>query len=227
MKLKNITPVAAAVALAVGSMALTTEAQAGVSGSIGVSNFYLWRGADASGSAQVFGEVKYSHESGAYAAAWLSNSTVEGVAGNENNYYAGYAMKAGEIDLDFSYWNIVNPTVAHASNSTIFNTNATEFVAGIGFGDISGSIVLDIDPDHEDKYKYLSVGYSKDKYSVMLGKWMGDKDKQMMTYGHVTASYAVADELSFTVSKAFGDDGAATNKELLANITYTKSFETK
>ena len=235
MKLKNLTPIAAAVALTLGSLIGTTEAQAGVSGSIGVSNFYLWRGADASsGSAQVFGEAKYSHDSGAYVAAWLSNwagydaDTGHYSPSNENNYYAGYAMKAGGIDLDFSYWNITYPTGASPADSkSIFNTNATEVVVGIGAGDISGSVVLDIDPDHEDKYKYVSVGYGMDKYSATLGKWIGDKDKGMPTYGHLTASYAVADELSFTLSKAFGDDTTGINKELLVNIAYTKSFESK
>jgi len=234
MKLKNLTPIAAAVALCVGSLVATTQAQAGVSGSIGVSNFYLWRGADASsGSAQVFGEAKYSHESGAYIAAWLSNwaatdpATGMYVSSNENNFYAGYAMKAAGIDLDFSYWNITYPTVAHATGLTIFNTNATEFVVGASMGEFSGSLVLDIDPDHDDKYKYLSVGYSKDKYSATLGKWMGSEGK-VPTYAHLTVGYDVADELTFTVNKAFGGaDGEAVNKELLLNIAWSKSFEPK
>jgi len=227
MNLKNLTPVAAAVALVVGSVTLTSEAQAGVTGSIGAANFYLWRGLDASaGQAQVFGEIKYSHESGAYAAAWLSNH----VFGNENNYYAGYGMKAGELDLDFSIWNVTYPSAAWATNSTIYNTNVEEFVVGIGFGDISGSIVLDIDPDNEDKYKYFSVGYSKDKYSATLGMWSGNKDVYSI-YNHITAGYAISDELTFSLNKAFGGDsesaGYGVNKELLANIAYTKSFEAK
>lgn len=224
MKLRNITPVAAAVALAIGSMGMSSEANAGVSGSIGASNFYLWRGVDASGgAAQVYGELKYSHDSGAYAAAWLSSHA----DGNENNYYAGYGMKAGSIDLDFSLWDVTYPTKSFSKNETIYNDNVEEFVASASIMGISGSLVFDIDPDNKDKYKYLSLGYGKDKYSVLVGKWFGDKDKGMMTFAHVTASYAISDELSFSLNKAFGEDGSGVNKELLANIAYTKGFEVK
>jgi len=222
MKLKNLTPIAAAVALSIGSLMASPQAEAGVSGSIGVSNFYLWRGADASYTAQVFGEAKYTHESGAYAAAWLSNSTL----GNENNYYVGYAMSTGGIDLDFSYWDITYPTEAYLTNQTIKKTDVNEVVVGAGMKEFSASLVLDVDSDHTDKYKYLSVGYSKDKMSATLGKWMGSEGK-VPTYGHLTGSYSISDELVFSLNKAFGGAAGEINKQLLANIAWTKSFEGK
>ena len=224
MKLRNLTPVAAAVALAVGSLTVTTAAEAGVSGSIGVSNFYLWRGSDASGGvAQVSGEIKYTHSSGAYIAEWMSNTADD----NENNFYAGYGLSAGSVDLDFSVWNITYPRKAYTTNKTIYQTNVTEFVASISASDFNTTWVFDIDPDSENKYKYISVGYGKDAYSATIGKWIGDEDKGMTTYGHVTLGYAISDELTFSVNKAFGGQPEEVNKELLTNIAWSKSFDVK
>lgn len=226
MNLKQITPIAAAVVLSIGSMAVTSTAQAEIGANVGVSNFYLWRGVDASsGQAQVFGELKYTDKSGAYVGAWLSNHT----AGNENNYYVGYAMKAGGIDLDFSYWNVTYPTT---NSGKLLDSNVEEVVIGAGMKDFSASLVVDVDGDNED-YQYLALGYSMDKYSFTLGKWFGDKDL-VPTYGHVTVGYAVTDDFTFSVNKAFGGDiydagtgPTVTDKDLLLNIAYTKSFDVK
>jgi len=224
MRLKQITPIAAAVALSIGSMAVTTNAQAEIGANIGVSNFYLWRGQDASGgTAQVYGELKYTDKSGVYGGAWLSNSLGDAGPSNENNYYVGYGMSAGGVDLDFSYWNITYPTT---NDGGILTNNAEEVVIGIGKDAFSGTIVVDVDSDNED-YQYLALGYSMDKYSFTLGKWLGDKDKGASTYGHLTVGYSVTDEFTFSANKSFGGETGEVDKDLLLNVAYTKSFDVK
>ena len=53
--------------------------------------------------------------------------------------------------------------------------------------------------ESSDDYSYITLGYGYDAYSVMVG--ISDDEGSEADYTHVDLSYAVNDNLSFTLSK--------------------------
>ncbi len=81
--------------------AMTSSAAfAEVSGNIGATSNYIWRGVTQSGDASsVSGGIDYSHESGVYAGVWTAGL----VNDTETDYYVGYSGEAGGIGYDVGY----------------------------------------------------------------------------------------------------------------------------
>jgi len=80
---------------------LTTNAFAAVSGNIGGSSNYLWRGVTQSNDAvAIQGGLDYTHESGFYAGTWASNVDFGNDTSYEVDLYTGYA---GNISENLSY----------------------------------------------------------------------------------------------------------------------------
>jgi len=96
------------------------------------------------------GGADYSHDSGAYAGAWVSN--LDGKNGDseiEYDLYAGYWMEAGdfEIDLGYTTYNYVDLT----------SWNTAEVYANITTAGITASVSQDIDSVNQT---YLALAYS-------------------------------------------------------------------
>ncbi len=70
-----------------------------VSGTLGASSQYLWRGQQLTDGAAVDGSVDYAHASGLYAGAWASSETDD----TEYDLYAGFGGEAGGFSYDISY----------------------------------------------------------------------------------------------------------------------------
>ena len=184
------------------SMLAPTAAVAEVSGSLGISNMYFWRGLDISeGGAQVFGSLDYAHETGLYAGIWGSSETDT----TEYDLYAGYGQEFGDFSFDISYvdYNYPNDT----------DSDLEEVILGLGFAGVSATGYFGVGEvghgadatDNEDNY--FTLGYGYDKYSILVGTW--DKEAEDTNYTHVDLSYALTDELSFTVSKIVAADDCA------------------
>ncbi|MCK0153235.1 TorF family putative porin [Alcanivorax sp. S6407] len=202
---------ASAVAAAV---ALPSMAAAEISGSLGISNMYFWRGLDISnGGAQVAGSLDYSHASGLYAGVWGSSETDT----TEYDLYAGYGAEVGGVSFDISYWDYNYPNDTDSDLEEVIGSigfaglTATAYigVGEIGHGQIydENDLVIGKAPDNESNY--FTLGYSYDKYGVTVGTW--DNEASDTNYTHVDLSYALTDELSFTVSKIVAADDCALN----------------
>ena len=74
-------------------------AAAEVSGTLGASSQYLWRGQQLTDGAAVYGSVDYSHTSGLYAGAWGSSETDD----TEYDLYAGFGGEFEGLSYDISY----------------------------------------------------------------------------------------------------------------------------
>ena len=76
--------------------------------------------------------------------------------------------------------------------------------------------------DNEDNY--YTLGYSYDKYGVTVGTWDFEADDS--NYTHVDLSYALTDELGFTVSKIVDSEAGNMddNDDTLFVVTYALSF---
>ena len=195
------TVIASAIA---ASMVLPSMAAAEVSGSLGISNMYFWRGLDISnGGAQVHGSLDYAHETGLYAGIWGSSETDT----TEYDLYAGYGGSVGDFSYDISYWDYNYP------NDT--DSDLEEVIGSVGFAGVTASAYIGVgEIGHgadavDNENNYFTLGYGYDKYGVLVGTWDNEADDS--NYTHLDLSYALTDELSFIVSKVISADDCAIN----------------
>ncbi len=197
-------------ALAAGIMT-AAPANAELAASAAVSNMYLWRGVDlGDGSASVSGDLVYKHESGFKTGIWIGSG--DSTAGQEYDYFAGYATSFGDLGVDLTLWNYnysdlgtdddtstelseVVLTLSYAGAAFAYYDN----VAGQGFA------------DGADGYEYYTLSYSLGKYSALVGYHDPDVDDGDMT--HLDLSYAFNDKLSFTVSQIIDQGDGSTYDE--------------
>ncbi|MDX1804735.1 MAG: TorF family putative porin [Alcanivorax sp.] len=186
------------------SMVAPSMAAAEVSGSLAVSNMYFWRGQDISGgTANVSGSLDYSHSSGLYAGIWGSsvgngtNGNGAPAAGTETDIYVGFGneFKGLSYDLSYVYYGYPNQP----------NTDLSEVVASLGFAGVTAKGYIGVDNGSTDNSSnYYTLSYSYDKYSILAGTW--DMSAKDTNYTHVDLSYALTDQLSFTVSQITAAD---------------------
>lgn len=196
-------------AVAVGMMA-PHFAVAEVSGSLGISNMYFWRGQDISaGRPAVSGSLDYTHQTGLYAGIWGSSEgpADEGFSGStEYDLYVGYGGAVGDFSYDISYIHYIYP-----SNNDF---DLEEVIASVGFAGLTATGYIGVgeaghgDDAVDNENNYFTLDYSYDKYGILVGTW--DFDADDTNYTHLDLSYSLTDELSFTVSKIVdADEGSS------------------
>jgi len=201
-----------ALAVAFAAAAAPITAAAEVTGSMGISNIYLWRGQDlTAGGAAAFGGLEYGHESGLYTGVWGSSES----GTSEYDLYVGYGTELGDISVDLSYWAYIYPN--DGNESDFAEVVLSLGVAGFEFGAYFGV------GEENDKDNYFTLGYSYEAYGITVGTW--SLDDSAGEYTHVDLSYAFNDNLSFAVSKIVDEktDGAY-DKDLLFFVSYEFSF---
>ena len=116
---------------------VSSSALAEVSGNIGATSNYLWRGVtQTDDSVAVQGGIDYAHESGFYAGGWASNVDFGDAATYEFDLYLGYGGSIGEdVTYDLSYLYYAYPDADSSYN----------------FGEISFALA----------WEWLDVGYSR------------------------------------------------------------------
>ena len=98
-----------AVAAAVSSATFSGAALAQLSGNVGLTSEYFFRGLAQSGGSAVSGGLDYAAESGFYVGTWASTinfASAEG-SGTEVDLYAGFGGEAGSVGYDIGaiyYW---------------------------------------------------------------------------------------------------------------------------
>ncbi len=221
-----------AMAAAFAATAVPMAASAEVSGSLGASSFYLWRGQDLSaGGGVISGSVDYA-SGGFYTGVWGS-SEASGFGG-EYDLYAGFGGEAGGLSYDISYWTYVYP------GSDVGAGEIGEIILGLGMGDFGLTFYtnagreentssfdavaqageetdLTVGDDH-----YLTLSYGMGDFSFLVGTWMYDADDS--DYTHADISYSPVENLTFTVSKVVSsDDGAGTtdDQDTLFHVGYS------
>ena len=221
---KTVLAASVAATMAAG-LAAPSIAVAEVSGTVGVSNMYFWRGVDLTeGNAQVFGSLDYAHSSGLYAGVWGSSE----VGGTEYDLYAGYAGSLGDFSYDIAYVDYNYP------NSSTYTQedyrDLQEVILSLGYAGFSAAGYFGVgdygrgDDSVDNEDNYFTVGYSYDKYGITVGTWDFEADDS--NYTHVDLSYALTDELGFTVSKIVDSEGGNMDDEddALFVVTYALSF---
>lgn len=172
-------------------LALPSAQAVEVAASVGAANMYLWRGFDlGDGDAAVFGELRLKHESGLYAGVWGSSG--DATNGNEYDLFAGWGGKAGPVDLDISLWTYIYP------DQDIDAGDLVDIIASVGFGPVKATLYEAIEGDDANEYRYFTLGYTFDKFSVLYGQHNYEEGDDP---GHIQFGYQYNDNLSFALSK--------------------------
>lgn len=228
MKLNKLSPVVLATTLALGGLAVPGAANAAMSATATISNFYLWRGLDISaGAPQFAGSLDYKHESGAYAGIWASSEE----AGTETDLYAGFAGALGGLSYDVSYWEYLYPSDNSLTppGDKFSDSDLSEFVLGLDFAGVGLTVYFanDRGPTNPD-YEYVTLDYTMGKFNVLYGTWMVDTVTGEDS-SHLTLSYAVTDNFKFTVTKGIQDDvnTLGYDEDLLFHVAYSLPIEIK
>ena len=220
---KTVLAASVAATMAAG-LAAPSIAVAEVSGTVGVSNMYFWRGQDLTeGNAQVFGSLDYAHSTGLYAGIWGSSE----LGGTEYDLYAGYAGSLGDFSYDIAYVDYNYPNSGEYAGEY---RDLQEVILSLGFAGFSAAGYFGVgdygrgDDAEDNEDNYFTVGYSYDKYGITVGTW--DFEADDANYTHVDLSYALTDELGFTVSKIVDSEGGNMDDtdDALFVVTYALSF---
>lgn len=203
------------------SVAHTANAEGvDVSGAVGVSNMYLWRGYDlGNGSAAVSGDLKAS-VAGAYTGIWGSSG--DSVNGTEYDLYVGYGAEFSGVTVDLSVWNYMYPSssaetcVAEVDGLEVVETctaepnilddfgGLSEAVLSLGFAGVGVAVYDNIAGG--SGYEYYTLSYSYDAFTVLAGKHDNVGGGDDVT--HLDLKYAYNDNLTFALSQILeGDEG--------------------
>jgi uncharacterized protein (TIGR02001 family) len=128
------------VLLAILALAGITAAHAQVSGNLGLTSDYRFRGISQSQNAPaVQGGVDYAHSSGLYIGNWnssVSSQVYTNGAGVESDLYAGYKKDIYKgITIDVGTYNYFYPRATAAKTGSNFDTY--EAFVGLGYGPVS------------------------------------------------------------------------------------------
>lgn len=233
---KKLTTSALAAAIAAGSLAMTTTANAGLNASVGVSNFYLWRGLDlGNGSAAVSGDLVYDI-AGVYVGTWMSSG--DSTAGTEIDFFAGYSNSWGGFFMDLGAVTYEYPSTSSA-NGHYGKTSDGYLNLGYDYGVGSAGIAY-WQSLQTSESGYLTVDASYSDFGLKLGyhNKSGDEnsanyDKNSFAHADLSYSPSAVDGLTFTLSQKFGynDDVVAgtqpykQNSTLLVNVSYSMGFD--
>ncbi len=223
---------AAAVTAAMASVPLMATAGE-LSASGGVANTYLFRGLDlGDGSAQVFGDITYTLDSGFYASAWISSG--DDALGTEVDFIAGWGGEFGPIGVDInvtSYYysdggfdGVITDGLTFAEplpaqDSTF--SDLSEIILSLSYSitdDVSLSLGYVDNIAGATGFDYTTIGLSAGKFSFLVGQHSEELSTLTALAGedvtHFDIGYAFNDNVSFTVSKVIsGEEGDIGNLE--------------
>ncbi|MDH5764392.1 MAG: TorF family putative porin [Gammaproteobacteria bacterium] len=151
--------------VAVAGVLSSGAAMAELTGNIGVTSNYLWRGVtQTSDSAAISGGLDYAHKSGAYAGTWASEvSSLNGESGQyELDLYVGYTGDAGSVSYDVGVIKYIYPI--DDGGTVQVDADFTEVYVSAGFGPatlyLASTLSKEGDPQFEkDMYFSLSADF--------------------------------------------------------------------
>lgn len=213
------------------STLMNTPAQAGVTGNIGLSSNYIWRGVTQTrDQAAISGGLDYSSDIGLHAGTWLSNVDFDGDSGYELDLYGGYGgeIQAFNYDAGFIYY-------AYPVQDDL---NFTELYVNGGVGPLTVGVNYTVDKDaggdDKDIYYYGELGFDdlfkgetlKDiGLSLVVGRYDFD-DNALDDYTHYGVKLSKATDLGdfgIGVDKNDLDGGNADDPRV--TVSLSKEFD--
>ena len=213
MKQLNVLAISAAVAGALFS----GVAAADVTGNLGATSNYMWRGTtQTAGDASISGGIDYSHESGLYAGIWTANTSF---GSPETDYYIGFGGEAGDFSYDIS---VVDYTYTQTDDLDWIEVNL-----GGGIADFSFNLGLTNDVFGTDTdATYIEAAYDialNDKTSLTLhvGSYDFDDEAAAGFESYVDYSATISSgDWSFMLSDTDLDSDAFTDGDLVFVVSW-------
>ncbi|MDR9437382.1 MAG: TorF family putative porin [Thiohalophilus sp.] len=214
--------IATAILLSAGLSGLA-QAQGELSGNLGVTSNYIWRGVtQTDDQAAVQGGIDYTHDANLYAGVWTSNY------GNGNGYeldlYGGYRGSVGDIPFDAGLIMYQFP-VANTG------ADATELYGKFDFDlfSVMGAYTLSKDGTSQDNDIYLSIGtdaeLGNDLYATLLFGMYEFDDSAEEDYNHIHVALK-KDEFTFALDKSDKDRPANTDPgEMRVSVSWMREFD--
>jgi uncharacterized protein (TIGR02001 family) len=203
-------------AVSLGAVAMPTIASAELSSDLSISSMYLWRGQDVSaGNPAVSSSISYDFGNGFSVGTWASS---EGASGSyEVDLLASYAGKVGEFGYSIGVADYLYPQNA----ASLTDSDITEYILSGSYMDFSLTAYINTNQSGNDDYKYYSLDYSMGKVGLHYG--MTSVGTSANEYSDINVSYALTDNLTWTVSKAMGNliDATPTMEDPLIMIGYS------
>ena len=203
------------------STVASSVAVAELSGNIGFTSNYLWRGVDQSGGdSAISGGLDYAHDSGLYAGTWVSSIGSES-GQYEQDWYAGYGFDAGPVGMDIGYITYTYPV----GNATL---DFDEAYVSASYEMVTVGAALTMDKEattqyEDDLYIYASADFEV-KEGLGLGVSVGDydfDDPASTDYTHYQVSLSKDDfTFAYDATDLDGADGDAR-----FTVSYSKSFD--
>lgn len=241
LRLGSLAAIGAAVAPAL--ILTPVQAQAGLTGAVGVANMYLWRGINMTPeAAQVFGDLKYTHDSGWFADLWTSTSGAG--TGSETDIILGYLGKYQEFGYGISFWEIMYPeavvtnTVGGENFNSITDTDVQELQLTASYGPVAVNYFYALDvpvggngevDESSDENNYLTISGTMGQFNALYGMWFKEAETAD-EYSHFMLSYSATPEFVLGVNFTFSEENDAQGNPLteegpLFYASYTWSFD--
>lgn len=207
--------------------AQVAQAESPLTGNIGVTTNYVWRGVTRSDDgAAVSAGIDYVHTSGWYIGGWTSSLDGSNSEGNyELDLFTGYRFKAGPIDLDVGYIDYrfpIGPAPVDFGELYI-KASIKNFGVGAFYTVRKEAVEKNKLYLHDDLYLYVSADFEvkKDLYlDLLIGNYDFD-DPAMTDYSHVVIGLR-KNNFSFTFQK---NDLSGTAGDTRWSGSWSKSFE--
>ena len=206
------------VAMAVSAGCLFTgSAMAELTGNVGVTNNYIWRGdTQSDDESAVSGGIDYSHKSGLYAGTWFSNMSDSSY---EHDLYAGFAGKSGEIGYDAGLIMYMYPV----DN----NIDFTELYGSLEIKNFNFGLALTIDSDaggaDSDFYMSASGAFEVKKdltLEALIGNYQFDSPANE-DYLHMRVGLSKND-ITFAVDK--NDKSGPDEDDMRRTVSWSKEI---
>ncbi|MEB4590462.1 TorF family putative porin [Candidatus Thiothrix sp. Deng01] len=207
-------------ATVLASLVVSTQAMAGASGNIGVTNNYIWRGVtQTDNSAAVSGGLDYESPNGLYVGTWASNVDF-GKKGTEVDLYGGYKKElASGLSYDVG-------AIRYAYPGDAVSGDFTEIYGKLGYKGVSGEVGYTVDKEGDPDKKndvYYGLGYDGELkngvgYGVKAGHYNYD-DPTVDDYSHYQVSLS-KDDFTFAV-----DDNDLPDTDPMVSVSWSKSFD--
>ena len=205
------------------AMALSSgPAMAELTGNIGFTSNYMWRGTTQSaGDASISGGIDYGHESGLYAGIWTANTSF---GSPETDFYGGFSGSAGDIEYDVG---VIQYAYLQADD-----LDWIEFYGSVGYmGATVGLAFTDDVFGTETDAMYLSLDYSlglsaETSLDLHLGSYDFDDEAAAAFDSYIDYSIAISKgDWSFGFSDTDLDEDLFTDGDPVFFVNYSISTD--
>ncbi len=173
MKIKHIS----LTLIAIITSATSINSYAEVSANVAATSNYLWRGLEqTNGAAAISGGIDYSHDSGYYAGAWVSNADWAESMSYELDLYTGFTGSITDVlsyDVGFIYYAYPDEKTGDADFSEIYGSLTFDTLT-LGLAVLTSATGADAGDAIYANADYTVTLSNKADITIHLGSYSGD-----------------------------------------------------